>query len=346
MTYPTLDHISDLNNKERLSATPLFFSKYEPVNSEIEWDHLATYSAFRNTSQEKMIFTWEGVKGATYDIFSSRYFDPKYIHVYDNDGDAVAEDIEALVADPGTDMVFEFVAPYTGTYYISTVWSQGTTFGQQEANISIYEDFDTSYKIIEGTLGNDIFNAKPGSDEDFYGYAGLDTVNFSESRANYTIEKKDFGHIFSGKKEEDQDFLFGIERVTFKDTKIAFDLDGNAGKATKILGAVFGKEYASDKEFVGICLDALEDPIVPLSYQELAEAAILATQNTSNQNIVNLLWTNVVGSEPTDEQAKPYINMLDNGMSIGELGVLAAETTLNQTNINLVGLSATGVEYV
>lgn len=345
MTYPTLDNIPDLNNKERLSAIPLLFQEYKPTDPEIGWDYSATYSTFSSTAQGKIIFTWEGVEGGTYDIFSTSYFDPSYINVYDNDGDAIATDIEALVADPGTDMVFNFVAPYTGTYYISTEWSQGTSFGQKDASLSIFEDLDTSFERIPGTLGNDIFNATP-KDENFYGEGGLDTVIFSESRANYNVEKKDFGYVVSGKKEDDQDWLFSIERVAFTDTKIAFDLDGNAGKAVKILGATFGKEYATDKELVGICLDALEDPTIPLTYQEVASAAILATQNTSNQDIVNLLWSNVVGSAPTESQAKPYVEMLNNGMSIGELGVLAAETALNQNNINLIGLSATGVEYV
>ncbi len=39
-------------------------------------------------------------------------------------------------------------------------------------------------------------------------------------------------------------------------------------------------------------------------------------------------------------------DMLNKGMTIGELGVLAAETDLNVANINLVGLADTGVAYI
>ncbi len=59
-----------------------------------------------------------------------------------------------------------------------------------------------------------------------------------------------------------------------------------------------------------------------------------------------LLWTHVVGSPPSAEQAQPYVEMLGSGMSIGELTKWAAKTSLNAVNIDLVGLATVGLDYL
>ena len=54
----------------------------------------------------------------------------------------------------------------------------------------------------------------------------------------------------------------------------------------------------------------------------------------------------MVNTPPSPDQAQPFIDMLNGGMSFAALGVLAADTELNRLNIDLVGLSRTGLEYV
>ena len=82
------------------------------------------------------------------------------------------------------------------------------------------------------------------------------------------------------------------------------------------------------------------------TYEALAALAIRAAGATTPQQIVSLLWKNVVGTTATAAEAQPFIDMLNNGMSVGALGVLASETDLNKLKINLVGLGATGIDYV
>lgn len=139
-----------------------------------------------------------------------------------------------------------------------------------------------------------------------------------------------------------QQQLSGVERLKFSDTSVALDLDGNAGTAVKILGAVFGKTAASNKEYVGIGLDLLDKG---MSYGTLAGLALNAAKATTNDQIVTTLWTHVVGSAPSAGDKAPLIKMLEDGMTPGALAQLAAETSLNTTNINLVGLAQTGIEY-
>ena len=84
-----------------------------------------------------------------------------------------------------------------------------------------------------------------------------------------------------------------------------------------------------------------------MSYEDLAELAIAARGANTPQEIVTLLWINVVGTSPTTQQAQKFIDILNNNeMTIGELSVFAAETGLNAANINLVGLSNTGIEFI
>ena len=132
-------------------------------------------------------------------------------------------------------------------------------------------------------------------------------------------------------------------RYPFQDRRIALDLEGNAGTTAKILGAVFGKESVSNKNYVGIGLYFLD---AGWTYDNLAGLALDAVGAKTNDQIVSLLWTNVIGTKPTAADKQPFIALLENGMSAGAIAHLAGDTTLNATNINLVGLAQTGIEYI
>jgi hypothetical protein len=120
-------------------------------------------------------------------------------------------------------------------------------------------------------------------------------------------------------------------------------LNGNAGTTAKILGAVFGKESVSNKNYVGIGLHFLDSG---WTYDYLAGLALDAAGAKTNDQIVSLLWTNVIGTKPTAADKQPFIALLENGMTAGALAHLAADTSFNTTNINLVGLAQTGIEYI
>ena len=77
-----------------------------------------------------------------------------------------------------------------------------------------------------------------------------------------------------------------------------------------------------------------------------ALSALQAAGKASHADVVSLLFTNVVGVKPSAAQAQPFIDLLENGMSIGALTVFAAEYELNTANIGLTGLVQTGIEFV
>ena len=83
-----------------------------------------------------------------------------------------------------------------------------------------------------------------------------------------------------------------------------------------------------------------------MSYTALANLAVQATGTSAAADVVHLLWANVIGGAPSAQEAQPYVDLLNGGMSIGQLTVLAADTALNAANIDLIGLAKTGVEFI
>ena len=206
---------------------------------------------------------------------------------------------------------------------ITGTWASETLYGNYQAN------------AISGLYGNDIID----------GGAGIDTAKYINAKSKYKLN-----FLSSANKSltevsgpEGFDTLISIERLKFSDASVAIDLDGNAVITAKILGAVLGKQSLTNKSYVGIGLSYLD---AGWSYDNLASLALDAAGAKTNDQIVSLLWTNVIGTKPTAADKQPFIALLENGMSAGALAHLAADTSFNTTNINLVGLAQTGIEYL
>lgn len=200
--------------------------------------------------------------------------------------------------------------------------------------------------LIANAMGNTL-NGGAGNDT-LKGGAGIDTAVYTGPRSAYTLNLTSGAN--PGRTVQDQrtaasdgtDTLTSVERLQFADTKVAIDLDGHAGQAAKLLGAVFGASFVSNKQFVSIALSLLDQGV---TYEQLATAAVSVTGKTSHVDVASLLWTNLFGAPPTPTQIAPIAAVLDNGMTIGALTVLVADTEFNASLINLVGLSQTGIEF-
>jgi hypothetical protein len=204
-----------------------------------------------------------------------------------------------------------------------------------------------------GYSGNDQLTGLAG-DDFLDGGIGLDFAMYRSKRSDYFIGGDPNGKLLvedqrvifqlSDKSLADgKDQLLSVERLVFSDKSIALDFSGSAGTTAKILGAVFGKDSLTNKNYVGIGLHFLD---AGWTYDNLAGLALDAAGAKTNDQIVSLLWTNVIGSKPTAADKAPYIALLENGMTAGALAHLAADSSFNTTNINLVGLAQTGIEYI
>lgn len=173
----------------------------------------------------------------------------------------------------------------------------------------------------------------------------LSTLTTSNSIKDSTLTKvsDNSWKLVNLKIANEVDYLVDIDRVLFKDSSLALDINGNAGTTAKLLGAVFGKDSVSNKQYVGIGLSLLD---AGMSTTTLAALAVDSANLKTNDQIVSTLWKNVFGTTASISDKAPYVKLLDDGMSPGTLAWLAADTTFNKININLVGLAQTGIEYI
>jgi hypothetical protein len=224
-------------------------------------------------------------------------------------------------------------------------FNQTTDFAQ---NI-VVSDRNQS-KLMRTWAGNDTFkdaNAN-ASAAHLDGGLGIDTSVYTGSAKDYSVKALGGGsfevkrNALASASPDVDDTLVKVERLQFSDQYLALDLDGNAGICAKILGAVFGAQATANKAYVGIGLHFLD---AGWSYDKLAGVALDAAGAKTNDQIVSLLWQNVMGLTPSSANKAPYIAMLENGMSPGALAQLAADTSFNTQHINLVGLAQTGLAF-
>lgn len=143
-SYATIDYLPDLSTSDMLYAQRLTFSPYTSTSTSNTWDNRAEYYTTVSYALLDSTFIWSARAGATYDIVSSSYFDPYLIQVYDNLGNVVAVDTTSSLDTYGYDYVWDFVAPYTGTFYVSAGWHQGSASSHKFVYLGIYEDVDTA----------------------------------------------------------------------------------------------------------------------------------------------------------------------------------------------------------
>ena len=249
---------------------------------------------------------------------------------------------------------------FVGSQQAATITSSGqvtVNFGSIIENLTGSSFADKLYgndtdNLIAGGLGNDRLDGLAGNDvligglgdDQLNGGLGIDTAQFEGSYDRYKTSNSQSAFFVTDKGSNGQgmDVLINVERLKFLDKSVAIDLEGNAGKALKVIGAVLGKEAVKNPGFVGIGLSYLDNE---LSYSDLGLLALTAVGATSNDAIVSKLWFNLVGYAASASDKAPYIKMLADGMKPGDLVVMAADLPLNAYNIGLVGLMQTGVEF-
>lgn len=141
--YPTLDYLPDLTPEAMKGAGNMVFEPYQSTSQWTTWDNYATFYTSQQYAILRSTFSWEGKAGATYDFASSSFFDPFLIQVYDRHGNVVATGGAGNDGTYGTDYLWNFVAPYSGTYYVDAGWDQGLAAAHRFVSLSIYEDTDT-----------------------------------------------------------------------------------------------------------------------------------------------------------------------------------------------------------
>jgi len=226
-----------------------------------------------------------------------------------------------------------------GTYTLSVSENHDQIVTGTAANDTLVGGIGNDH--LSGYAGNDILDGGAGSD-DIDGGSGIDTALFHNNRNSFIIDKQAESILVSFFGTTDS--LTSIERLSFNDIAIAYDLDGNAGKAASLLGSVFGSDAVANNEYAGIALEFLD---TRTTYEELADIAISAAGLSNNETLVQTLWENLFDYFPTVAEQAPILEWLESGsMTPVELTILASDLEINQQNINLIGLMEAGLEYI
>jgi serralysin len=198
---------------------------------------------------------------------------------------------------------------------------------------------------IIGNGANNMLTGGGGNDS-IDGGAGIDTACYSGPRAAYGVLAAPGALTVTDTRGIDgTDTLANVERVSFADGGLAFDLGGNAGLVAETLGAVFGRDAVANSAYAGIGLKLVDGG---MSAEQLMNVAIDARlgATASNQDVVDLLWANVFGAAPDSATQAHYLALLGAGTyTVAQFGLLAATSDANLANIDLVGLAATGLAY-
>lgn len=182
----------------------------------------------------------------------------------------------------------------------------------------------------------------------FIGGDGIDTIEYLGKRSDYTITGSSNPYSSqitstvvknSAVDKTVSDYVMA-ERMAFSDAAVAMDINGNAGMVAKILATVFGKAALSNKVYAGIGLQYMD---AGMSYLSLVDLAV-NLNGPSNSQIVDSLWRNLYGTDPSEMTKTSLVSLLDSkAMTAASLAFVACE--LNP-NVDLVGLATTGLEYI
>lgn len=224
----------------------------------------------------------------------------------------------------------------------------GTQYNQEKTSTNQYgEIYYVSLLLSETNNAEDNFFTASIESNQLDGGAGIDTCIFRGLVEQYEVLIGAGSGVRVMDKVSYRDGATefrNIERLKFADKSLAVDIDGNAGQVAKILGAVFGESYVSNKDYVGIGLALLDGG---MSYQDLGALAMTAAGKRLAADICGLLWVNVMGQLPSAADIAPFEVLLNSGqLSIGALVAMAADTSYNIANIDLVGLASDGIEYI
>lgn len=195
--------------------------------------------------------------------------------------------------------------------------------------------------LLDAGAGNDTLTGGAGTDT-LDGGGGLDFAVFTGSRAQYAVVQTGAGWTVQDTVDarDGADVLQAIERLQFGDLALALDTAGNAGNAYALWNAAFDRTPA---------LTEIGGWIAPFdegrSMVEVAQEFIASyAPAISNEDVVRVLYTNVVGRPPGSLEMDFYRGILDRGETTqAGLFVFAAQTDLNRADY--VELIAGGIGY-
>ena len=292
----------------------------------------------------------------TFELWSaaSGGLDDPYLALIDASGNLLASD-----DDTGVDLesLLTWTATASTTLYLAAMDFELGTGGYLVSGFTRNQLFGSfAADSLVGTSENDTLDTQQGNDllrggrgdDILQGGEGIDTGRFAGSIDDYYLEHMDSGGwvVSDLVGTEGRDLAYGVERLLFDDGPWALDVDGHAGTAVKLLGAVFGPESVHIEAYVGIVLQVLDGGMSEATLTDLALQARLGPDQVTPTTVVNLLYSNLIGTLPDTSTRLALEAVIDNGSyTMVSLTQAVAELDLNLERIDFVGISEQGIAY-
>jgi serralysin len=294
-------------------------------------------------------FQFTATAGASYLLQSSSYFDPFILLIYDAQGNVIKTDTGEGTY--GYDYA-NFIAPYSGTYYVSASWDQGSATGHKGVALSIWEDIETAFaqtNYIYGGSGNDILRGTTANDG-IFGSDGFDILSYTGPRNQYLLTSGDSGHVLRVSNlanPGEVDTVGGIERIEFSDRTLTFEITGFAAEAFRLYQAAFGR--SADAGGLGYYIALLENGVpihtIALDFASSKEFQALYGTNASDETALKATYQNVLHRAPDPAGYEYWLDLLSKDkVDVGTLLVSFAESSENQAA--LIGTLSAGYEYI
>ena len=256
-------------------------------------------------------------------------------------------------AKKGFDTVFVFwpaakfkLTTVQGTTYLDAVSGASRSDKLVLRNVEAIEFSD---KVVSLEIADTYISTV--SKDNFDGGPGIDTVVYGGEVKDYVVKPDVSGiEVSSANFSEGSDWLLNIERLQFKDKGLAFDLDGHAGVAAKTLGLVFGSAAVALPNYVGICLDLMDNK--GYTSEQLMQAALnvkIGADALDPGKVVDFLYTQLTGALPNAKDKANFVDLIVNKTySIEGLALAAADLylSIDPTAPSLVGLATTGLPFI
>jgi hypothetical protein len=352
MSYPRLSQ-SQMDGALQLGLYTYGLAGYESV---------VQYVAEYPIGAAEAIFSWQAAAGAVYTVQSTSYYEPGLLRVYDQAGNPVVDDDATGL--PGSDHL-TFIAPYSGIFYISPSWVQGTVQGQHGVTLSVYEDLNTvGLPVSAGSEAGDSLNGTPGGeilmgrggadtlhgqggDDYFEGGTGLDVSVYGQLRDTYEILS--FGDrylVLDPSGADGRDLMSNVERLAFPDISVAFDVDGAAGKAFRIYQAAFNR--APDASGLGFWIYQLDHGAslegIAAGFIDSAEFRSIYGTSPSNYEVVYRFYQNVLHREPDAGGLDFWVQVLDANLAT-RAQVLIGFSESAENYLQLIGTMGNGIAF-
>lgn len=177
------------------------------------------------------------------------------------------------------------------------------------------------------------------------GTVATDTVTYGGARSDYQVVRTSAGfnvvHTASGGRT---DALSSIERLTFRDTKMALDIDGNGGQAYRLYQAAFDR--TPDLPGLGFQIGALDagSSLLQVAANFIASPEFQRTYGAlDNAAFVTQLYRNVLDRAPDPGGLAFHTGNLATGTSRAEVLMGFSESPENKAA--LIGVIGWGFAY-